>query len=145
MGSVNLWLALIGNLAVVFSLVFVAIQMRQSTKVERAKAYRELTQDIAAWRTVFATHPALADAYRNRHSIDKLDLGLGWMMNTIMGSYENAYFAWRLGIISDREWGRFREGACIHWIDQNRESFDSPYLAEEFKNYMREICVKRQA
>lgn len=147
MDTLNKWLTLIANLAIVLSIVFLGIEIHQNTNVARASAYRELTQDIASWRTVFATHPELNKAYTNRlvnrPNSDSDRAALSWLNNNIMGSYENAYFYWQLGIIGDNQWQRFQKGACIHWKEQDRQTYKSPYLSDEFQNYMRKTCVKR--
>ena len=66
---------------------------------------------------------------------------LSWLLNNIMGSYENAFYLWRLDVIGDSEWQRFRDGGCLHWLMQGRANGDSAFLSDEFEDYMRETCV----
>ena len=66
---------------------------------------------------------------------------ISWQLNNIMGSYENAYYAWRLDIIGDTEWQRFRDAACLHRIGQGRGSQDSLFLSDSFETYMGDTGV----
>lgn len=141
----NKWMTLIANMAMVLSIVFLGIEIHQNTNVARANTYRELTQDIASWRTTLASHPKMMDAYLNRrdgHADQTTNESLGLLDNNIMADYENAYFSWRLGIIDESQWQRFKAGACIHWTVQDRMGLKSPYLSAEFQAYMVKTCPR---
>jgi hypothetical protein len=133
-------------MAVLIGLVFLAFEIRQNTNVARASAYREHVQDIADWRATFATNPQLSKEWEKYRELGPETpaedmVNLSWLLNNIMASYENAFYSWRLDIIGDDEWQRFRDAGCFHWQIQGRAKGDSLFLSDEFEEYMNQTCA----
>ena len=112
----------LANVGVIGGLIFLGFEMQQNTNIARATAYRENVQDIAAWRSQILSDPELArlsNAYREGEwkTFDRIERSrVGMLVNNIMGSYENTYFARNYGTIGDTEWERFLSGACEHFL-----------------------------
>ena len=145
------WLTAFGNLGVIAGLVFLGIQTRQNTDIARATAYRENVQDIAAWRTLLITDSAAANSYyryedHGWQALDAADRGrVSAMVNNIMGSYENAFFAKRYGVIGPEEWERLRFGACVHYLLARKNGLHLPYTTPQFRKYLEANCHEGSA
>jgi hypothetical protein len=131
--NLNKWLTLAANVGVVAGLVFLVVEVQQNTNIARSSAYRESTQDMADWRALIASNPELTyiwDAYlRGRaDSLDELESArLRQLLANAFGSYENAYYAYQLGIMGQSEWVRFENSACRNMgrIDRNNRFMPS--------------------
>jgi hypothetical protein len=146
MDRLNRWLTAFGNLGVIAGLLFLGIEIHQNTDIARATAYRENVQDIAAWRTLLITDSAAAHGYllytdRGWNALDAADRGrISAMINNIMGSYENAFFARRYGVIGDEEWERLQYGACLHYLLARKNRVPLQYTTPRFRAYLQARC-----
>lgn len=146
MERITRWLAAFGNLGVIAGLVFLAIEIHQNTDIARATAYRENVQDIAAWRTLLITDSVAARSYdlymsKGWQALDGAERGrVRALVNNIMGSYENAYFARRYGVIGDEEWDRLRYGACLHYLTARENGLSLPFTTPRFREYLAASC-----
>jgi len=142
----NQWLALVANLGVIASLVFLGFEVRQNTNIARASAYRENIQDIAEWRALFIADPELARLYGiySREGFEALDVTgrsrVSALVFNVMGVYENAYFARGYGIVGDEEWLRFQAGACIHYRAAVENDIELRFTTPGFRKYLEETC-----
>jgi hypothetical protein len=142
----NQWLTLVANLGVIAGLAFLGFEIRQNTNIAKASAYRENVQDIAAWRELFITNPEVARLYRiySDEGIDALDDTeqdrVAGLVNNVMGTYENAYFARRYEIIGDEEWLRFQSGACVHYRTAVENKLSLRFTTPGFRRYLEETC-----
>ncbi len=149
--KLNSWLSLIANVGVLAGIVFLALELQQSTNVARVSEYRENIQDIADWRSTIASDAELSSIWRaySFSQMDELDQAqksrIDLLLLNLFGSYENAYYANKLGIIEDSEWNRFLVGTCIE-LDRLYLSFPErvgvlPFsLTEEFQEYIKSNC-----
>lgn len=148
MNKANQWLALVANLGVIASLVFLGLEIRQNTNIAKASAYRENVQDIAAWRELIIADPELARLYdtygrEGIGAVSDVDGGrIAALVNNVMGAYENAYFARRYGIIGDEEWQRFQSGACIHYQAAVANKLSLRFTTTGFRQYLDATCAK---
>lgn len=136
----------LANVGVIGGLVFLGLEIRQNTNIARATAYRENVQDIAAWRSEILADPELTRVYNayQQDGIATLDevetTRVAMLVNNVMGSYENSYFARSYGIVGDVEWTRFLTAACIHFRLAKKNGLRLPFLTTEFKEYLSESC-----
>ncbi len=136
----------LANVGVIGGLIFLGLEMQQNTNIARATAYRENVQDIAAWRSQILSDPELArlfNAYGEGEwtTFDGIERSrVAMLVNNIMGSYENAYFARNYGTIGDTEWERFLIGACEHFLTGKQNGFGFRFLTAEFKEYLEASC-----
>jgi hypothetical protein len=151
MDRTNQWLTLAANIGVIAGLLFLGYEIRQNTNIAKASAYRENVQDIAAWRELTITDPELSKLYGTylNQGRDALADGeaarISGLINNIMGSYENAFFARQYGIIGDEEWLRFQSGACMHFSvgRKNRSKFS--FITPRFRQHLEDTCEEAGA
>jgi hypothetical protein len=136
----------LANVGVIGGLVFLGLEIRQNTNIAQATAYRENTQDIATWRSLILSDRELTRLYvayteDGIASLDELDRTRAAMLvNNVLGSYENTYFARNYGIVGDVEWTRFQSAACTHFRLARKNGLRLPFLTSEFKEYLTESC-----
>jgi len=148
--TTNQWLTLAANLGVIAGLIFLGIEIRQNTNIAKASAYREIIQDIAAWRELTITDPNISQlfmTYRNDgiEALEGTDRGrIGGLINNVMGIYESAYFSRGYGIIGDEEWDRFQSGACIHYGTATYNELSLRFMTTGFRQYLDANCEPAQ-
>jgi len=62
--KLNDWMQVVGIFAVVASLIFVGLQMRQKHEISLSQAYQSRTSVAAEWNTALAANPAALSAFR---------------------------------------------------------------------------------
>ena len=145
------WLTIGANVAVLMGIGFLAFEIHQNTNVARATAYREIIQDIADWRAVGWESPTMERAIAEYNGLPGTGSyaeirahtpGIGGYVNNMFGIYENAFYAYELGVISEREWPRFLRGVCIHHaIAVSQEGmWPRTFTAVEFTDYLDNTC-----
>jgi hypothetical protein len=63
----NVWLQLAGMLGIIFSLLFVGLQLKQSQDIAIASQYAERATDVREYWQVFAEHRGLFARFGARH------------------------------------------------------------------------------
>jgi hypothetical protein len=108
----------VGALAVVTTLAFVAVETRANTNALQAQTFQSLMQELNDYRLTLLDHPeryAIVDRARDdgvqsltRQEIQTLRLPIlvQW------GIYESAYFANARGVLGPIEWTRFASAMC---------------------------------
>jgi len=94
----------LGFLAVVLSLVFVGLELRQNTAAVAATALNDMTSGQVEWFYQVTNDPELADVYiRWRDGIGELDpvddLRATLLMFALLRTAENAYLQTSLGVV----------------------------------------------
>ena len=73
LGELANYAEVVGGVAVLISLIYVAFQIRQNTSVVRTSNYADLSFKISEFNQLIAVHPDLADIYiRGLESYDQL-------------------------------------------------------------------------
>ena len=136
----------LANIGVLAGIIFLGIEFQQNTNIARASAYRENVQDIAEWRSLIASDPDLSrivDMYTGGafSDLDPSEINrLSYLINNLFGSYENAFYATKFGIIGESEWQRFEIGACLHFGWVTEYGMSTRFITEEFRAYLRASC-----
>ena len=138
---------IVGAVAIVVSLIFVGLQVRDSTTATYAGTYDDLLADMVYWRMELATSP---DALRGFYAYINPDSGENWdpmtmfaghvALEAVVQVFERAYFARRYGRLNDQEWSRFQRAMCspeYHemWARANVDPF---VFSQEFWQYVSE-------
>ena len=111
---------LLANFGVIAGIIFLGIEVRQNTNISRASAYQQLTQEISNTRSWLISDESLNEAYgfylsgRSSELEDATMDRVGMVIRNFFGTYENAYYFYSLGIITETEWQRFKDAACSH-------------------------------
>ena len=106
-----------GAIAVVVTLAFVAMEMRENTNALQAQTYQELIRDLNTLRAqalnpyVAALEQKLADeGWEGLSPTERL--GVRSRATQRWGIYESAFFANERGVLGAVEWERFRVAIC---------------------------------
>ena len=112
---------IVSSLAVVITLVFLLVGIRENTEITRAAAYDRNIDSVNEVRGWIANNPDLATLYRAFLNDETAEIEepriiqLNLLMNSIFGIFEKAYFAFQYGHIGQSEWSRFDKQICIQY------------------------------
>jgi len=108
------WLEIVGIFAVVASLVFVGLQMRQAHKISLSQAYQSRTATAAEWNNALAANPVALSAYRKAIEGRDEDItpeehqSLFRMIAGVLYLYDNAHYQYQEGFVSEEFWATTR-------------------------------------
>ena len=128
--KLNDWLQVIGIFALVASLIFVGIEMRQTHEISMSQTYQSRTAATVEFNSAFAANPAALSAYRKaREGIaDEITTqeydALGRTMAAMYFLYDNAHYQYQAGFVSDEFWEMTHEGL--------RRNLEIPVVGEMF-------------
>ena len=141
----------IGAIAVVISLIYVALQIRQNTNAVRAATAQAVHEHFANWYNSFARDASLAkiaiDGLRDYGSLSETDKARFVAMFMAFLSYsQNAFLKWREGLLEPVLW--------LGWEQVMMNLFGAPggkalwkersYLfGEEFRRYIENDLMLR--
>jgi hypothetical protein len=145
----------IGAIAVIFSLLYLAVQIRQNTRSLRAGAFQQYRQQSAEISRLLA-EPDMASVYlRGLHSPDQLTeedrVRFAALMVFAFNSEENFFLLRKLDLLDETLWagGRtaylrwlLRHDGAAKWWTRNREMM-SPAFREYVEALDRESTAKQ--
>ena len=108
---------IVSAIAVIITIGFLAVQMKDNTNALRAQMYQELMRDLNDWR-VMVNDPVQSKLLEKHRAVgwDSLSLAekkqSGLPTLTLFGIYESAYFAKQRGVLGAGEWARFPSAIC---------------------------------
>jgi len=141
----------IGAVAVVISLIYVALQIRQNTNAVRAATAQAVHEHFANWYNSFARDASLAkiaiDGLRDYGSLSETDKARFVAMFMAFLSYsQNAFLKWRQGLLDPSLWLGWEQvimnlvcapGGKGLWKER------SYLFGEEFRRYVEDDLMKR--
>jgi len=141
----------IGAIAVVISLIYVALQIRQNTNAVRAATAQSVHEHFANWYTTFASDPSLSAVainglkdYGSLSETDKARLVAIFM--AFLSYSQNAFLKWRQGLLAPSLWLGWEQvimnlvcapGGKAFWKER------SYLFGEEFRRYVEDDLMKR--
>ena len=142
---------IIGAIAVVISLIYVALSIRQNTSAIRSATAQSVHEHFANWYQTFATDPSLVEVgvkglkdYASLSETEKARFVSTFMAFLSYG--QNAFLKWRQGLLSPSLWLGWEQvlmnllgapGGKALWKER-------AYLfGEEFRRYVEEDLMKR--
>ena len=140
---------IVASVAVLITLVFLVVGVRQNTEITRSAAYDRSMAGLNEWRLAIATDPELAAIFetyvqKDPASQGPTDFRLGLILNALWGVYENAYYAHERRILDDAEWSRFEIQICISYGRESYRWATTPgirlFLTENFASYTESLC-----
>jgi hypothetical protein len=141
----------IGAIAVVVSLIYVALQIRQNTNAVRAATAQSVHEHFANWYQLFASDESLAPmavkGLRDYDSLSETEKARFVAVFMAFLSYgQNAFLKWRQGLLSPSLWNGWEQvlmnligapGGKGLWKER-------AYLfGEEFRRYVQDDLMKR--
>ena len=144
---------IVSAIAVIFTLGFLAFEMRANTNAIHEQTYQALTEQLNDYRThLIDSDRFKADAKLGKGGWDSLSyeekqrIRLPYL--NLFGVYESAYFANERHVIGEREWERFEIGICRNYLQMvedrtwEPEGFTSmnQILTPDFADYVTKSC-----
>jgi len=144
MGKLREWLTLAANLAVVASIVFLALQMRHNTRAIEAQTRASITAKEMEYYGWMATNRDLAEVVTIafQQGVDSLDavqhrMWLGFAVAALR-EWENSHYQYRLGLFTAEEYeGRATNMRVLmtipawRWVWRNeREKFSAAFRSD---------------
>jgi hypothetical protein len=100
---------IVGAIAVVISLIYVATEVRNSARATQLASRRSISEIFALWSRQLAEHSDLRELYyRGLHDFESLEgadlVGFATLMHPLFRLYEEAYYAHLEGDVDPRLW-----------------------------------------
>jgi hypothetical protein len=142
----------IGAIAVVISLIYVALQIRQNTNAVRSATAQSVHEHFANWYHLIAADAELAriavNGLRNYHSLSENERTRFIAVFMSFLSYsQNAFLKWRQGLLAPSLW--------LGWEQVMMNLFGAPggkalwkerryMFGDEFRRYIEDDLIKRE-
>jgi len=139
---------IVGGLAVVITLFFLILGIRDNTDVTRVSVYSDLMKSLNDLEANALGDPELsrilgayfANDFQELNESDKLMLTR--YLHILFRGYEVAFFSQEFDVIGEPEWSRFERLICINWgrVETSGVSGLDVVLTESFLSYISESC-----
>jgi len=140
----------LSGVAVVVTLVFLIVGIRENTRITRAAAYDRNIDSLNQSRNAMIRDREIARIWQalqdgDPTGLDELDLVRARVLvSTLFNNYEKSYFANKYGTLGESEWSRFANQICRQY--HNVLSFSGQpeglraVITEEFMRYIEGSC-----
>ena len=135
------------GIAVLITLVFLIVGIRENTDVTRAAMYQQSSNSLNEWRRDVLSDPEIArlfDAFLNNRAegIDGIDrIRLTQLILNNFQISENAFFAQRYGLLGRAEWSRFERSICDNYARARSARLTGALQTVMTKDFMEYISV----
>ncbi len=142
---------IVSGAAVVITLVFLILGIRENTNVLRAAAYTDVLDGMNRFQTEVMTDPdsvrvwgafILGEA-AELDGDDRMRLNLAVL--TIFRLYESAYYSDQYGLLGDSERERFERSICMQFTRARSANVETPLRDSLTANFLRyveeELCI----
>jgi len=132
----------ISSIAVLVSLIYLALQIKKSTETARTSTYHSIVSDFGAMNQTLATAPELAQLYvRALEEFETLDTGekarISQLFYLTFRSFENMFYQHQKGYLDEDVWigweklmvTYFRREGFQTWWAMRREVFSQSFVA----------------
>jgi hypothetical protein len=145
----------VSGIAVVITLVFLVLEIRQGNSVTRASMYSSFVDGLIENRAQRIQDPEFNEAYVAFVTGEVGDLSVSELrqmvvyMQNVFQIYEKAYYTRQYDLLGDAEWSRFERQICvaddsIQVVDDSTDldivAVVQAVLTEQFLEYVAEIC-----
>ncbi len=138
---------IVSGVAVVVTLIFLILGIRENTEVVRASAYASSIDGFNDFTNIIFSDPELVRLYDAFFNDGVSELSepdtqrLQFMMNTLFRSYEKAYFSRQYGLLGEAEWERMEVIACRNFrlteqLPFWRENVIVTLVTREFREFL---------
>lgn len=143
---------IVSSIAVVVTLVFLVLGIRENTAITRATAYDRSIDSLNDQRRSISEDPELSLLWFKFESGDADSwtphdrMRLSFMVNITFGIYEKAFYAHLYGVLGDSEWTRYARQVCINerrlrLFPDLRADRDTT-ITDDFAAHIRSACVE---
>jgi hypothetical protein len=138
---------LVGALAVVISLIYLASEVRRNTRASQLAATRSTSDAFNRWSQQIAEHPHLTDVYyrgiRDIESLEEADLvRFGFLTNQLFRNVEEMYYLQLEGHLDPRVWRGWEAGIREFSGYPGVQAFwrsRSHWFSEEFAKFINQV------
>jgi hypothetical protein len=100
---------LIGGIAVIFTLIYLALQIRQNTRAVRLSTGHAITEEFRGMFALIASHNKLAELLSNAANNEAITSGADkvryWAYTSnFIKAFENAYLQWTYEVLDTKQW-----------------------------------------
>ena len=139
---------ILSGVAVVATLIFLIVGIRENTEVARAAAYGGLVTALNYVGTAIAQDEALAGIWQSYREGDSEELSddeefrLRTLLRNMWRIYEWAYYSNQYDTLGSAEWDRFERAMCASRGDSEQAQWNyiEIVLTEEFSGYIASNC-----
>jgi len=113
--KLNDWMQVVGIFAVVASLIFVGLQMRQAQEISMSEPYQVRAAATVEWTSAFAANSVALSANRKatEGAVDTITPeeydALRYTMLGVFYLFDNAQYQYQSGFLSDEFWAMIQE------------------------------------
>jgi len=144
---------IVSGIAVVTTLIFLILGIRENTEVVRASSYADSMDSLNDFSMDIQTNADLRPVWGafvndDTAGFDADDFRQVQMLLVILfRNYEKAYFSEQYGLLGSTEWGRFERQICVQ-VDRARITDESilgfldVILTDEFAAYVHSTCQR---
>jgi hypothetical protein len=138
----------VGGFAVIASLIYLAVQIRQSRQLERASSIREMFAKGIDMLGYTALHPEKFETIRrgvsdfSQLSVEEIDIFNGWGVHCLV-TVEQAMYMHRDGLLPEASWRAFENFGLALILSPGGSVWWSSYsgtLGQEFVATMNEVA-----
>ena len=143
---------LIGALAVVITLAYLAVQIRQNSKALHSSTRFEIAKTQMDINFLLAQNPDLAVAsygiLQGKEGISEKDqLAAGQFISGMFRTFENQFYAYREGNFSEGVWGGYRRN--IAWNAGQPKFLEfwkerRPLFSEDFAEFVDSLAISEE-
>ena len=140
---------IVSGIAIVFTLVFLFLGIRENTNITRAAVYRDSVDSLNALDSLIAQDPELTNIWtqyqrRDTASLDELETRrLVLLAAQLFRILETTYFNQQYGLFGGSEWDRWETTICSHYEGARLmqvTQFVATGVTAEFMEYMESSC-----
>ncbi len=144
---------IIGSIAVIASLIYVALQVRQNTAATQAATGQAYVDSMNEYVGLINASSNLADIlHRGANGISNIKGGeiiqFGAFLDQCFITFEAFYFQWKAGVLDSRLWSIYRHSIADllvqpgqqQWWETRRHWYD-----KEFQEYINEVMESGEA
>lgn len=121
--KLNDWMQVVGIFAVVASLMFVGLEMRQAQEISMSQVYQSRTSAVVEWDSAFASNPIALSAHWKAANgeADAITTeeyeALRFTLLGLFHLYDNAHYQYQKGFVSQEFWDITRESMKSQMIN----------------------------
>lgn len=140
----------VSGIAVVITLIFLILGVRENTDVTRADVYTKNMDSLNGWRQMILENPDLGEVYGaySRGDVEAAQSNpqtISLLVDSLFGVYEQAYFAYKYGVMGRTEWERYARSICRQLDRADRfprlRGEIENVTTEEFSEYLDVLCA----
>ena len=147
--KLNDWIQIVGIFALVASLIFVGLQIKQAEEIAESNAYQARAQTSIEFNSARASSPefisAMAKIYAGHAEelTGEEEVVLDYFLGAQMTMFENLHFQYVLGYLPEEHWQKdLAEMHCLLSLPINQELVGYVELRESFQAVVDEILAE---